>query len=148
LIYTGKGEAQAKGKIEKRFDYLQRRLPPLCERYNVTKPKDAQPILEDLLGYYNDCREHQETGEVPSKRWEKAIQEGRGKLTALNNGIDLDEVFSIHVPRSVKKDGTLTFKGKEYKIGRFRGEEVMVCFIPQVKIMIYKGKDKLVEYHL
>ena len=25
LIYTGKGEAQAKGKIEKRFDYFQRR---------------------------------------------------------------------------------------------------------------------------
>jgi len=148
LIYTGKGEAQAKGKIEKRFDYLQRRLPLLCERYNVTNPKDAQPILEDLLGYYNNCREHQETGEVPTKRWEKAIQEGRGKLTPLDNAIDPDEVFSIHLPRSVKKDGTLTFKGKEYRVGRFRGEEVTVCFIPQVKIMIYKGKDKLAEYHL
>lgn len=148
LIYTGKGEAQAKGKIEKRFDYLQRRLPPLCERHNITKPKDAQPILEDLLGYYNDCREHQETGEIPSKRWEKAIQEGRGKLTPLKSNIDLDEVFSIHVSRSVKKDGTVTFKGREYKIGRFPGEQVTVCFVPQVKIMIYKGKDKVGEYHL
>jgi len=148
LIYTGKGEAQAKGKIEKRFDYLQRRLPLLCEKYKIAKPKDAQPILEDLLGYYNDSRIHQETKEIPSKRWEKAIQEGKGKLRPLDSSTDIDEVFSIHVPRSVKKDGTLTFKGKEYKIGRFSGEQVTVCLIPNVKIMVYKGKDKLGEYQL
>lgn len=148
LIYTGKGESQAKGKIEKRFDYLQRRLPPLCERHKITKPKDAQPILEDLLGYYNDSRIHQETEEIPSKRWEKAIQDVKGKLRPLDSSIDIDEVFSLHDTRVVRKDGTMTFKGQEYKIGRFSGEEVTVCFIPDVKIMVYKGKDKLGEYQL
>jgi len=77
LIDTGKGEAQGKGEIEKRFDYLQRRLPPLCERYKIMKTQKAQPILEDLLGYYNDCREHQETGEIPSKRWERTNSQGK-----------------------------------------------------------------------
>lgn len=148
LIYTGKGEAQAKGKIEKRFDYFQRRLPYLCEKHNITKVEDAQPILDDLICYYNDLREHQETGEIPSKRWEKAIQEGKDKLRPLDEGVELDWVFSLHETRRVKKDGTITFKGKEYKVGRFPGEEVTVCLIPEVKIMVYKAKDKLCEYHL
>jgi hypothetical protein len=33
MIYTGKRQAQAKGKVEKIFDYLQRRLPYLCEKH-------------------------------------------------------------------------------------------------------------------
>lgn len=31
MIYTGKRQAQAKGKVGKVFDYFQRRLPYLCE---------------------------------------------------------------------------------------------------------------------
>jgi len=148
LVYTEKGAAQAKGKIEKRFDYLQRRLPPLCERYKIIKTLDAQPILEDLLSYYNDRREHQETEEIPSKRWEKAVSEGKSKLKPLNDTIDLDWVFSLHDTRSVRKDGTIMVKGKEYKVGRFPGQDVTICLIPKMKLMIYKGQTKLGEYHL
>jgi len=148
LIYTEKGAAQAKGKIEKRFDYLQRRLPPLCEKYKIIKTQKAQPILEDLLGYYNDVREHQETEEVPSKRWEEAIREGKGKLKRLDDQIDLDWVFSLHDTRRVKKDGTIMVKGKEYKVGRYPGQEVTICLIPKVKLMVYKGEEKLGEYYL
>jgi hypothetical protein len=147
LIYT-EGAAQAKGKIEKRFDYLQRRLPLLCEKYKIMKPQNAQPVLEDLLGYYNDCREHQETGEVTSKRWEKAIKEGRGKLKPLDDQIDLDWVFSLHDTRRVKKDGTIRVKAKEYKVGRYPGKEVTICLIPKMRLMVYKGQEKLCEYHL
>ncbi len=148
LIYTGKGKAQAKGKIEKRFDYFQRRLPYLCEKHKVTKVEDAQVILDDLIGYYNESRAHHETGEIPSERWDRAIREGKGRLKPLDEAIDLDWVFSIHDIRRVKKDGTIAFKGKEYKVGRYAGGEVTVCLIPDSKIMIYKGRDKLCEYHL
>lgn len=148
LIYTGKGEAQAKGKVEKRFDYLQRRLPYLCEKHKITKVEDAQPILDDLISYYNEKREHLETGEIPKTRWDNAIREGKGRLKPLDTAIDLNWVFSLHDTRSVKKDGTITFKGKEYKVGGYAGQEVTVCLIPEKKIMIYKGKDKLCEYHL
>jgi len=54
LIYTGKGQAQAKEKVEKAFDYLQRRLPYLCEKHKVKKTSEAQKILDDLVSYYND----------------------------------------------------------------------------------------------
>jgi len=36
LIYTGQGKAEAKGKVEKAFDYLQqRRILSLWERYSI-----------------------------------------------------------------------------------------------------------------
>jgi hypothetical protein len=148
LIYTGKGEAQAKSKIEKRFDYIQRRLPYLCEKHKITRVKDAQPILEDLLGDYNDDRVHQETGEIPSRRWEGAIKQGKAKLKPLDDCLDLDEIFSLHETRRVRKDGTISFKGNQYRVGRFVGAEVTICLLPNEKIMVYQGRDKLAEYHL
>jgi hypothetical protein len=46
MIYTGKRQAQAKGKVEKVFDYFQRRLPYLCEKTQS----------EGLLGGPKDIR--------------------------------------------------------------------------------------------
>ena len=40
----------------------------LSEKHKVTESEEAQPILDDLINYYNDCRMHQETEEIPSKR--------------------------------------------------------------------------------
>ncbi len=148
LVYTGKGRAQAKGKVEKRFDYFQRRLPYLCERYRIRSIEAAQQILDDLIDYYNDRREHDETGGVPSRRWKRAIREGKGRVRALDGTIELDWVFSIHGTRRVKKDGTITFGGIGYRVGRYPGEKVTVCLIPEIKIMVYRGMDKLCEYHL
>lgn len=54
LIYTSEGKAQAKGKVEKSFDYLQRRIPYLCERHKVKTVKEANKILEEVLWFYKD----------------------------------------------------------------------------------------------
>jgi len=148
LIYTGEGKGAAKGKVEKRFDYFQRRLPYVCEKKRIKTVTEAQTELDELVAFYNDCRIHQETEEIPSKRWYKAIKEGKGKNRPLNDSIDLDWVFSLHYERGVQKDGTLSFYGKQYKVGRYPGQKVTVCLIPDKKIMFYKGADKICEYHL
>ncbi|MFZ6016207.1 MAG: hypothetical protein ACOYU0_01075 [Nitrospirota bacterium] len=85
LIYTGEGKGAAKGKIEKRFDYFQRRLLYLCEKKKIKRIPDAQAELDELVAFYNDCRVHQETEEIPSKRWNKATEEGKGKNRPLND---------------------------------------------------------------
>jgi len=46
IVYTRKRQAQAKGKVQKLFDYLQRRLPYLCEKYTIKDCSEAQKILE------------------------------------------------------------------------------------------------------
>lgn len=61
-------DAKSKGKIEKPFDYYQRRLPQECERYNVKTVKEAMKILTDLVYFYDNKRVHMETGEIPVQR--------------------------------------------------------------------------------
>jgi len=148
MVYTGKRQAQAKGKVEKMFDYFQRRLPYLTEKYKVKDCPEAQKILDDLVRYYNEQRTHEETNEVPLKRWQTAIADGKGKLKPLDLTIDLDMIFSIHLTRKTRKDGTIMFRGRKWQIGYPEGATVMICLIPSVKFMVYKDNKKIWEVHL
>lgn len=148
LIYTRKGAAEAKGKVEKAFDYLQRRIPYLCKRYRIKTIPEAQKVVDEVVNFYNEQRVHEETGEVPLKRWEEAIKAGKSRFRPIDPSIDLDIVFSLHYERKVKKDGTFSFEGREYKIGRFGGEWVRVCLIPGKKLMVVKDGQKVGEFYL
>ena len=148
MIYTGKRQAQAKGKVEKIFDYLQRRLPYLCEKHHVKDLPEAQKILDDLLQYYNEQRIHEETREIPVKRWQEALNKEKGKLRPLEPSVDLEKVFSIHLQRKVRKDGTIMFMGKKWPTGYPEGTPLTLCLIPDLKFMIYKEDKKIWEFHL
>jgi len=146
VIYAHSPEA--KGKIEKQFDYFQRRLPFLCDKYKVVKISEAEKILDELISFYNEKHCHEETHETPNERYKKGIREGKSRLRPLSEEIDLDYVFSLHYQRKVKKDRTISFGGERWKVGKFPKDTVTVCFIPKKKIMIFKDKQKLREYHL
>jgi len=148
LIYTEKGHAEAKGKVEKRFDFFQRRVPVRFEQYRVKTPEEGRPIVEDLVGYYNEERVHQETGEIPAKRWERAIKEDKGRLRPVPGEADLEMIFSLHDRRTVRKDGTILVNGKFWNVGRFREQTVTVCFIPGKKFLVVRGAQRLCEYEI
>lgn len=147
VIYASKPES--KGKIEKRFDYFQRRMPFLCEKYKVKDVgEESDKILDDLIGYYNESHIHAETKEIPSKRWERAKREGKVALREIEDEIDWDYIFSLRYQRKIKKDGSISFKGKRYMIGRYPKSYVTVCLIPEEKLMVYKGKEKIGNFRL
>jgi hypothetical protein len=135
LIYTEEGSPESKGKIEKAFDYLQRRVPYLCEKYQIRTLADAQPILQEEVQFYNEKRVHEETDEIPIERWKAGIQAGKSYLRPLFK-TDLDLVFSLHYERRVKKDGTFSFRGKEYKLRQCAGALVTLCLIPHQKLLV------------
>ena len=113
LKLTGVRQPQAKGKIEKRFDYLQRRIPLLCEKYNVTSLSEANRIMhQEVVAYFNECHVHAETLEIPQKRWKRALEEGRSFLKKA----PLDIIFGIHYTRMLKKDGSFSFNGERFVI--------------------------------
>ena len=146
LIYTAEGSPEAKGKVEKAFDYLQRRVPYLCERYNVQTIAEARKILADEVTFYNEQREHAETEEIPLRRWQEALKADKGSLRPLEPSLDLDLVFSLHYQRTVKKDGTFSFQGNEYKLRHCAGKRVTVCFIPKKKIIVSWEGEKVGEF--
>jgi len=140
-------DAKSKGKIEKGFDYFQRRLPFECERYQVKTLKEAMKILSDLVDFYNCKRIHMETEEIPMKRWKRAEKEKRNKLRPLPSDIDLDAIFSLHFPRTVYNDGTIKFQGKSYKLNQIPGRKVIVAFQPGRKLMALYNNEKIWQYH-
>jgi len=140
-------QAQSKGKIEKQFDYFQRRLPQECERHKVKQVKEAMPILEDLVHYYNTRRIHEETSEIPLERWNRAAKEGRSKLRPLPQGLNLDGIFSLHFQRTVRRDGTFRFQGKEYTLKQCPREQVTAAFIPGRKLMALKNNQVIWQYY-
>jgi len=148
LIYTGKGEAQAKGKVEKQFDYFQRRLPFLCEKHGVTDLPEANRILQEQIAFYNEQRVQEETGEIPAARWAAALQQGKSFLRPVESVHDLEVIFALHAERTVKKDGTVSFQGRPWKVGRFPGQTITVCYRPAGKLILVKDGQRVWEYHL
>ncbi len=139
---------QAKGKIEKRFDYFQRRLPQLCQRYSITNIAHAAPLLDELVGYYNERRRHAETGEIPQDRWERALRRGQSRLRSVPAGVDLALVFAIQVPRLVKSDRTISFGAQRWPVGAPPGQVVTVCFRPDERIVVLHAGQRVGEYDL
>ncbi|MEA3432789.1 MAG: hypothetical protein U9R01_09035 [candidate division WOR-3 bacterium] len=149
LIHTGIKQAQAKGKIEKSFDYLQRRIPYLCERLKIKDLEGGNEVLCEVLDYYNTRRTHEETREIPDKRWKRAVSTGDIYFRKVPDGMDLDFIFSLHYPRVIRKDGTISYKGKSWKVGNETpGKIVTLCFIPGVEFMVYSENRKIAEYFL
>ena len=104
--------------------------------------------MEELVRYYNEQRIQEETGEIPAKRWQQAVSNGKGKLRPLEPSTDLDRIFSIHLQRKVRKDGSIMFMGKKWATGCPEGTPITLCLIPNVKFMIYKEDKKLWEFYL
>jgi hypothetical protein len=77
MIYAGKRQAQARGKVEKLFDYLQRRFPIFSEKHRVKDCSQAQKIVDDLVLFTNDHSIHEETREIPARRGQETIHNVR-----------------------------------------------------------------------
>jgi len=68
--------AQAKGKVERPYRWLQNRIVRTCAIEKLTTIDDVRAVLKEL-NRYNNHQVHSTTGEVPSVRFEKARKEGK-----------------------------------------------------------------------
>ncbi|HBT60303.1 MAG TPA: hypothetical protein DEB40_00980 [Elusimicrobia bacterium] len=66
---------QAKGKIERPYQWLQDRLVRTCVRNNITDIRQARPILHHEIQRYNYRQVHSTTLEVPYFRLQEALRE-------------------------------------------------------------------------
>lgn len=116
LKLTGAYHPEAKGKLEKRNDYFQRRLPYLCEKYNVTNLTWGNKMLDDEVAYYNERHLHAEIEETPQQRWDRAMREGRCYLRPLPEKAPMDVIWGIHYERSIDKCGVVQFAGRNWTV--------------------------------
>jgi hypothetical protein len=71
---------QAKGKIERRHDYWQKRLPPLLAADEILDLEAANRLLDQLLLHANQHEIHRELGTTPLAAHTQALTENRSVL--------------------------------------------------------------------
>ena len=118
------------------------------KKYKVVKTGEAEKILDELIEFYNERYVREDIGQTPNDRWEKGEREEKTRIRASPENIDLNHAFSLHYERKVKTEPAISFNARGWKVGKSPQDKVTVCFIPEKKIMIFKEKQKLWEYHL
>jgi hypothetical protein len=71
---------QAKGKVERRHDYWQRRLPPLLAADQILELCGANSLLQQLLAHANEHEIHRELGTPPHAARNQALAQNGSVL--------------------------------------------------------------------
>jgi hypothetical protein len=75
--------AQAKGKIERPYRWLQDRIVRTCALEHLTVIDEARSVLKEELDRYNNHQVHSTTGEIPSIRFANAQAAGKSLFRPL-----------------------------------------------------------------
>ena len=120
---------QAKGKIERRFGTLQKRLLALLAFERITDYGSAQTLLNHELERLNlaVCRT---TGLSPNDAWAKASLEQRNVLRPSPDSSLLDLHLAIHFNRRCNADHQVDFLGRSWPIGPTLRHTVTVIHHP------------------
>jgi hypothetical protein len=71
---------QAKGKIERRHDYWQKRLPPILAADQISDLTGANQLLDQLLTHANQHEIHRELGTTPLSAYQQALAQKHSVL--------------------------------------------------------------------
>jgi len=96
--------AQAKGKVERPYRWLQDRIVRTCIYEDLSTKEEAQGALRSELHRYNNRQVHSTTGEIPNIRFERAAREGNSlfrKLIIPKPYVSPQDVFCLRERRMV-----------------------------------------------
>jgi len=118
------GNAQAKGKIERFFRFLQERVLNDNRAKNM---EELQALVDRWVEDYNARHINRDTGCAPAERLEPCV------TRTLEGGSD--DIFCLKEERKVAKDHTFTLNGVTYTLPR---EPCLVAF--KVQLHIHPGE--------
>ena len=113
--------AQAKGKVERPYRWLQDRIVRRCAKGGIKHIDGAREILFDEMDRYNNRQVHSTTGEIPSIRFQRAINEGRNMFKPLHIPEHIDstkDIFCLREQRRVNGYREISWQGKTLKVSK------------------------------
>jgi hypothetical protein len=121
---------QAKGKIERRFGTLQKRLVALLAYEQAVDYSAAQLVLDRQVAHQNAtvCRT---TGYSPNDAWDKALAEKRTAIRPCPPAALLDLHLALHLRRRVNADHQIDFLGRSWPIAYTKRSTVSLIHHPQ-----------------
>ena len=96
---------QAKGKIERRHDYLQKRLVPLLVADHIRQLDGANHLLDQLVPHANQHEIHRELGQTPYQALQQALAQNRSVIRPAPKCPWWPFVWSLQTPVRVGDDG-------------------------------------------
>jgi hypothetical protein len=114
LIYAQ--SANAKGKIERPFRYIQDHVCRWLARTKATTLQEAQTILDEVIAYYNENKVHSSTQEIPQKRLQRAVDENRYLARSIPKELDVENTFCLRATRSIDKFNRISYLGHKIKL--------------------------------
>jgi hypothetical protein len=125
---------QAKGKIERPYQWLQDRLVRTCVRENVSDIRKAQIILKQEIRRYNFLQVHSTTQEVPYFRLQRAFKEGTSLFREFKVRPpyqSVKDIFCLRLDRMVDSYRRVSFKSLILKVnGVTPGDKVNIRIYP------------------
>jgi len=130
---------QAKGKIERPYQWLQDRLVRTCVRENVSDIRKAQTILNQEIHRYNYRQVHSTTQEVPYFRFQKALKGGDSLFREFKVRPPYQstkDIFCLRFDRTVDSYRKISINTMMLKInGVTPGEKVNIRIYPMNKVL-------------
>ena len=110
---------QARGKIERPYGWLQDRIVRTCARENVRTIEKARELLRAELNRYNNYQVHSTTGEIPSLRFQQALECKKSlfrEFTVPPPFESSKDIFCLRAERIVNPYRKISFNNLEFKI--------------------------------
>jgi len=121
---------QAKGKIERRHDFWQRRLPPLLAADHIVELEGANHLLDQLLPYINQHEIHRELGTTPHAARQQALAQKRSVLRRAPRCPWWPYVWSQQTRLRVGDDGKVPVGAQRHPIDASPRSTVIRCLRP------------------
>jgi len=110
---------QAKGKVERPYQWMQDHVVRTCVREGVDNIEDGRQILKKEVSDYNSKRVHSTIKEIPNIRFNNAIRDGKTlfrefKLEPPFNSAK--DIFCLRTTRTVNSYRKISLKGFDIKV--------------------------------
>ena len=121
---------QAKGKIERRHDYWQKRLPPLLAADDIVELEGANRLLDQLLPHVNQHEIHRELGIAPHTAKQQALAQKRSVLRTAPACPWWPFVWSQQTNVRVGDDGKVPVGAQRHTINAPPRSSIIRCLRP------------------
>lgn len=125
---------QAKGKVERPYQWMQDHIVRTCVREGVTDIEDGRKILKKEIGDYNSKRIHSTTKEIPDIRFRNAIKNGKALFREFKLELPFKsakDIFCLRATRTVDSYRKISLKGLELKVpGILPKQDVELRMVP------------------
>ena len=129
---------QAKGKVERPYEWLQDHIVRTCVREGIKRIADGRKALQEEVRQYNEKRIHSTTKEIPLIRFRRSISEQKTLFRpfAIPSPFQsAKDVFCLRIARRVDAYRRVSIQGLELSVPNvLPKEEIELRLYPDLKL--------------